>query len=101
MTKQLLKGFEDSDEKESVTLCEGHGCTNCKGTGYYGREAIYEFLILDEDIRQMIMDRASASQIRKEAVSKGMKTLRQDGWEKVKRGLTTTREVLRVTHELL
>ena len=78
---------------------EGKGCDHCKFTGYKGRTAIYEILVLSEPIKELILKRASAGQIRKKAVSLGMRTLRVDGWEKVLKGITTPNEVLRVTQD--
>lgn len=78
---------------------EGKGCESCKHTGYKGRTAIYEMLIVTDPIKDMILNRASADEIRKKAVALGMRTLRTDGWEKVLKGLTTPSEVLRVTQE--
>ncbi len=98
VTNELSKIVEwKSKDMEAVTLFEGRGCGFCKGTGYYGREAIYELLVLDEEIRQMIMARAPASLVRSCAIKNGMKTLHQDGWDKIRRGLTTLSEVIRVT----
>ena len=77
--------------------CHGAGCRGCRQTGYKGRTAISEFLLLDEEIRQLILRRVSAGEIMKLARSKGMRTLREDGLEKVKQGLTTMDEVMRVT----
>ncbi|MBI3615879.1 MAG: type II/IV secretion system protein [Candidatus Omnitrophica bacterium] len=77
--------------------CRGDGCQGCRQTGYKGRTGIFEFLILDDDIRDLIFQRAAAGQIQKLARSKGMRTLREDGMEKVRQGLTTVEEVMRVT----
>lgn len=77
--------------------CAGKGCQACRQTGYKGRTAIFEFMPMDDDIRALVIQRASAGQITKLARSKGMRTLREDGMEKVKRGLTTPDEVMRVT----
>lgn len=77
--------------------CHGKGCQGCRQTGYKGRTGIFEFLVLDEDIRALILSRASAGEIAKLARSKGMRTLREDGMEKVRQGLTTREEVMRVT----
>ena len=66
-------------------------------TGYRGRQAICEFLILNEKMRDMITARATSREIKHQAISDGMKTLRQHGWEKVALGLTSPSEVLRVT----
>ncbi len=77
--------------------CRGAGCSACRQTGYKGRTAIFEFLHLDDDIRDLILRRASAGEIAKLARSRGMRTLREDGMEKVRQGLTTKEEVMRVT----
>lgn len=82
-----------------VTLFTGKGCENCKFTGYKGRTGIYEILLLTEQIRDLILRRASAQEIKKKALSSGMHTLRQDGLEKVLKGLTTVSETLRVTQQ--
>jgi general secretion pathway protein E len=81
------------------TLYRGKGCQNCRESGYLGRTGIYELLIVDADIRQMISDRVSAQDIQNNAVEKGMKTLFTDGLDKVIRGVTTLQEVLRVTQK--
>lgn len=75
----------------------GKGCESCKFIGYKGRTAIYEILLVTEEIQELILQRASASQIAKKAKSLGFKTLRDSGIEKVKMGVTTPEEVLRVT----
>ncbi len=79
--------------------CEGKGCKACLNTGYKGRMGIYELMIPNEDIRQLITRKSSAEEIRKAAVKAGMKTLREDGLEKVVQKLTSQEEVLRVTQE--
>lgn len=87
----------DEEDFQGCTVYKAVGCDECNNTGYKGRTAIYEFLVVDEDIRQMILDRSSASMINRKAIKKGMNTLRQDGWNKVKEGITTPEEVLRVS----
>ena len=82
---------------EEVKLYRGKGCPNCNQTGFFGRTAIYEILLVDEIMQDLIIKKASASQIKKQAVSKGMQTLRQDGWRKVILGVTTPEEVMNVT----
>jgi len=82
---------------EIKSLAKGTGCKACKGSGFKGRTGIFELLIIDDQIRQMITRKASSDEIRKYAVEHGMKTLYQDGMEKVKAGATTLDEVLRVT----
>jgi general secretion pathway protein E len=73
------------------------GCDSCRGTGYHGRTGIYELLTVDDAVRQMITTRQNAQTIKEYAVSRGLRTLFDDGIEKVRCGLTTIEEVLRVT----
>ena len=80
-------------------LYEGGGCEQCRFTGYRGRTAIYEILTVTESIREMIINRASAQQIKQKAVSEGMRTLRFDGLQKAIQGKTTLSEVIRVTQQ--
>ncbi len=75
----------------------GAGCEECRQLGYQGRQGIYELLILNETIRPLILNRSAASTIAAKAMDLGMRTLRTDGWNKVKAGRTTIEEVLRVT----
>ncbi|MFQ6131891.1 MAG: type II secretion system ATPase GspE [Armatimonadota bacterium] len=75
----------------------GAGCSACRYTGYQGRCGIFELLTVDERVRSLIMQRAPASQIKAVGVDEGMRTLRQDGWDKVVEGVTTIEEVVRVT----
>jgi general secretion pathway protein E len=81
------------------TIYEQGGCRECAGTGYRGRSGIYELLEIDEQIRRLILARTPADQIKAAAVTRGMRTLRDDGWRKVAEGVTTTAEVLRVTQD--
>lgn len=75
----------------------GEGCDNCNGTGYKGRMGIFEVLPIGNEIRELIMKRATARDIKDKAVALGMRTLREDGLQKVMKGITTVEEVLRVT----
>jgi general secretion pathway protein E len=75
----------------------GEGCDACGGTGYRGRSGIFELLPVDEEIKDLILARADAGAIRERAVARGMTLLREDGWDKTRRGITTIEEVLRVT----
>ncbi len=79
--------------------CKGKGCKKCNSTGYFGRIAILEALAIDDKIREMIIENASVDAIRDYAVSQGMKTLRDDGMEKYKNGVTSMEEIVRVTTE--
>jgi len=80
-------------------LYRGRGCDACRGTGYRGRTGIYELFGITEDVRSLILRRASSREIRRHAVEAGMSTLRQDGWAKACEGVTTIEEILRVTQE--
>jgi type IV pilus assembly protein PilB len=73
------------------------GCNRCGGSGYKGRTGLYEVMMISDEIRELTVERASADEIRKVAVSQGMRTLRVDGFEKVKNGITSIAEVARVT----
>ena len=83
----------------SITLARGAGCSTCGGSGYRGRVAIYEILVVDDQLRRLIMAKADAGALRDAAVAAGMRTLRLDGMEKVLEGVTTAEEVLRVTQQ--
>lgn len=78
---------------------KGAGCDECKMMGYMGRMGIFEILLVDEPLRPLIIQRASSTQIKQRAIARGMKTLRDDGWEKVLAGITTMEEIIRVTQE--
>jgi len=81
------------------TVWEATGCSACSGTGYLGRVGIFELLPVTSEICKVISQRADAGVIRNLAVQQGMRLLREDGWDKVRQGLTTLAEVLRVTRE--
>lgn len=85
------------DEIETAKFWHGVGCETCRQLGYQGRMGIYELLILNEGLRPLILNRSPASTIAQRAIEFGMRTLRTDGWNKVRSGMTTIEEVLRVT----
>ncbi len=78
---------------------QGKGCGECRGKGYLGRTGIFELLLVDEEIKNLILAKKDARSIKEKAVSNGMETLLDDGIAKVKDGLTTLEEVLRVTNQ--
>ncbi|HER43656.1 MAG TPA: hypothetical protein ENO08_04270 [Candidatus Eisenbacteria bacterium] len=78
-------------------IYEAVGCPSCSGTGYSGRLGLYEVMPISEEIRQMILDRCSSSEIKATAVRDGMLTLRTDGIVKLKAGITSLEEVLKET----
>ncbi len=93
----LLKiGFPE-EEIATTRFMKGAGCEECRQLGYQGRLAIYELLVLNEALRPLILNRSSSTTIAQKAMEQGMRTLRTDGWNKVKNGITTIEEVLRVT----
>ncbi len=94
----LLKSLNLSADVKETTLYRGVGCFNCRNTGYKGRVGIYEIMVVDDEIREMILQNASASQIKKVALRNGMRSLRQDGVSRVLKGVTSLEEVLRVTN---
>jgi type IV pilus assembly protein PilB len=89
--------LRDLNVKEKIDFYKGKGCNACKGSGYAGRIGIYELLLMSEEIRKMVIGRASTDEIRAEAKKEGMRTLREDGLDKIQKGITTVEEVLRVT----
>ena len=95
--EDLLKiGFPTGELGEGV-IFKGEGCDQCGERGYRGRMGIYELLVSTEAVEKLVIDRASASVIARQASADGMQTLREDGWVKVSDGRTTLEEVLRVT----
>lgn len=80
-----------------LTLRRGKGCRACRQTGYRGRQGIFELLSISDPIREMVIERASASRIKAQAIAEGLITLRQDAWRRMLEGETTLDEVLRVT----
>jgi type IV pilus assembly protein PilB len=81
----------------STTQYEGEGCDACDGTGFKGRQGLYEVLLVNSKIRKVIMEGAGTDEIREVALSNGMLTLRMDGLKKVERGATTLEEVVKET----
>lgn len=93
----LIKiGFSE-EEANTIRCYRGKGCSACNNTGYKGRIALYEVMPISDEIRELILEGASANEIKKTAVRLGMKTLRMSGLSKVKEGITSVEEVLRVT----
>ena len=87
-------GFMAADDIEAF---EPVGCTRCSGTGYRGRLGLYEVLKVSEGIRSLALRRATPGEIAMFASAEGMTTLREDGLEKVRLGLTSVDEIIRVT----
>jgi len=87
----------DQKDASSLTIFKGAGCEKCAQTGFRGRQGIYELLMVNDDIRELILDKAASNKIKDKGRSNGMKTLREAGWDKVRSGISTVSEVLRVT----
>ncbi len=85
---------------DDIKFYRGKGCKECNFTGFKGRNAIYEILLVDKAIRGLILKKSPTEDIRDSAISSGMKTLRLSGWQKVIAGMTTPEEVIRVTQTL-
>jgi type IV pilus assembly protein PilB len=95
--EELIASGLKPEEWRDFTFREGAGCIECAGTGYRGRSAIHELLELDDDIREMLLLRKPGSEIRKAARDKGMDFLRDSALDRVRQGLTTLKEVNKVT----
>jgi len=95
-SKEVLKDLKLTQKAE---FYRGKGCMKCKNTGFVGRIGIYELLVINEEIKNMVTAKKSANDIKKMAISLGMSTLFDDGLEKLKNGTTTVEEVLRVVEE--
>jgi len=93
---QLAQIRRELNAEEEVILYRGEGCSDCNGTGYRGRTAILELLLVDDNLRDLVLQRASASAIRQQVAGK-MQSMREAGWLKVVRGITTPEEVIRAT----
>ncbi len=97
-TQEALKDIGLLDESR-IKFYRGRGCSKCMNTGYKGRIGIFELMVLDKEIRNLAIAKAPHEAIKRQAVASGMVTLKQDGIQKVKDGLTTVEEMLRVTQE--
>jgi general secretion pathway protein E len=96
---KTVAGTAVTPEGETITVYRGTGCESCFNTGYRGRFGIFELMELNEELRASIMRNEDASKITAIARRHGMSSLREDGWNKVRSGVTTADEVMRVTQE--
>lgn len=87
---------EDFDPR-GATIYRPVGCRECRFSGFAGRKGIFELMVLDDDVRELVLERSSAGKIRNLAVKRGLILLRDDGWSKVRQGITTISEVVRAT----
>jgi len=90
-------GIDATEVSSGFPAFHGRGCNNCSETGYRGRLAVYEVMVLHELLRELILKGASAMELKREAVKLGMSTLRMSALQKVRQGLTTVDETIRVT----
>jgi type IV pilus assembly protein PilB len=88
------------DFVKSTKFQKGEGCDTCNGTGYIGRQGVYEVMAMSSGIRKLVMEGAGTDAIREMAVEEGMLTLREDGLKKVERGVTTLEEVVKETAQI-
>jgi type II secretory ATPase GspE/PulE/Tfp pilus assembly ATPase PilB-like protein len=95
--RAMLKKLNMTEQDVGGELAYGRGCDDCFGSGYAGRTAIYEFMPVDEVLRTEIMEGATASQMKRSATRRGVRTLRKDGIDKILERQTTPEEILRVT----
>jgi type IV pilus assembly protein PilB len=93
----LIQMGMDPEEAKDTVCSTGRGCTMCNNTGFKGRIALYEVMTVNDPIKELVLMGASGSEIKKEAINQGMKTLRQSGLTKVAQGVTSVAEVLRTT----
>jgi type IV pilus assembly protein PilB len=89
-------GFTPDDAKD-VTVYKGAGCGTCNNTGYKGRVGLYEVMECTDNVRQLVLEGASALELKRISIDDGMLTLRQSGLQKIKDGMTTIDEVVRET----
>jgi len=87
----------DFDELRRIPFQKGKGCDACGGLGYRGRAGLYEVMAMSPELRRMVLRGASVAELRDQAVAEGMLTLRMDGMEKIKKGVTTLEEVVKET----
>jgi general secretion pathway protein E len=97
---KVSAGTAVTPEGETIPVFRGAGCESCFNTGYRGRLGIFELMELNEDLRAAIMRNEDSGKITEIARRHGMQNLREDGWNKVRRGMTSAEEVMRVTQEL-
>jgi type II secretory ATPase GspE/PulE/Tfp pilus assembly ATPase PilB-like protein len=96
---QSAKLREEFGDLVPPVLYHGTGCRNCQGTGFRGRQGIFEVMAVTDDVRALILRRAPSHEIRNVAVKQGLKSLRDDGWRIVADGRTTIEEVIRNTKD--
>ena len=97
--EQLMELALRPSDVEGRKFARGRGCETCLKSGYKGRMALFEIMTMDDELRELVIKQASTRVLRTEARKRGMRTLREDGWDKVLEGVTTIDEILRVTED--
>ncbi len=97
LSEELITTLAMQQLNENIVFYRGKGCRICHQTGYRGRTGIFELILVDDDLRELITKKTIPAILKETARKKGMKTLREAGWEKVVQGITTPEEILRVT----
>src|SRR5262249_36594915 len=98
LNEEVLRELHlDTQDAAGATLMQGKCCVECNSTGYRGRQGVYEVMNMTPKIRDLVLERSSAGEIKKTAIAEGMLTLRRDGLEKLKRGITSVEEILKET----
>ena len=95
--EETLRELGITESPEELNLFEARGCLDCNDTGYAGRRGLYEVMAVSNSIREMIIERRSSGDLKQQATKEGMLTLREDGLEKFKKGVTSLEEILRET----
>jgi type IV pilus assembly protein PilB len=95
MHAEALAELGITESPDELSMYEAKGCVACNDTGYKGRLGLYEVMEITPGVREMIVERASTSEIKKKSIEEGMMTLRLDGLDKFKKGMTSLEEVLR------
>ena len=98
-TAQEMTGDPNAEISPDLMIPRAVGCKECNGRGYKGRIGLFEVFMMNEEIRDLALEHASSSQLRRAAFRAGMRSLREDGWNKVLSGYTSVEEVLRLTQE--
>jgi type IV pilus assembly protein PilB len=96
-TDEYFEAARMTDQQRGLTFYKGEGCDDCGGSGYKGRQGLYEVMAASQDLRKLIMLGAGVDEIRAQALADGMLTLRMDGMKKVEQGITTLEEVIKET----
>ena len=94
---EYLNAAAISDEDRATPFFRGKGCDQCGGSGYRGRQGLYEVMAMSPTLRRMILANASTAELQAQAIAEGMLTLRMDGMLKVRNGITTLEEVIKET----